>query len=186
MASETILVPLYREHSAALDSMYSGIQRRLTGNKYVDKENARTRVVGGATEVAERLEADQKGSKRVAIVDDDIQLRTAYSFVLEHLGYRTLVASDGDEIVSQVLDAKKAAPDLILMDYRLPKMNGLEAAKTILRKRPVIKIIIATADDSIRQGAISAGMAFLQKPFSLDELASAITESLGEGASASP
>jgi CheY-like chemotaxis protein len=185
VASKTVLVLLYREHSAATGSVHADTQRLLTG-KHVDKENARTRAVGSATKVAERLEADQKAPKRVAIVDDDIQLRTAYSFVLEHLGYRTLVASDGDEIVNQVLDATDAAPDLILMDYRLPKMNGLTAAKAILRKRPVIKIIISTADDSIRQEAISAGMTFLQKPFSLDELARAIAESLGEGASADP
>ena len=75
---------------------------------------------------------------------------------------------------------------MILMDYRLPKMNGLEAAKAILRKRPAIKIIISTADDSIREEAVSAGMTFLQKPFSLDELASAIAESLGGDASANP
>ena len=185
MASKTVLVLLYREHSADTDSFNPDTQRLLTG-KYVYKEEARTRAFGSATEVAERLEADQKASKRVAIVDDDIQLRTAYSFVLEHLGYRTLMAGDGDEIVNRVLDAKGAAPDLILMDYRLPKMNGLVAAKAIRRKRPTIKIIISTADDSIRKEAISAGMTFLQKPFSLDELASAIAESLGGGASANP
>jgi CheY-like chemotaxis protein len=186
MASKTVLVLLYREHPAGIAFANADGQRLLTGKKYVDKEDARKRVVGKATEVAEGLEVDQKTRKRVAIVDDDIQLRTAYSFVLEHLGYRTLMACDGDEIVDQVLDAKKTAPDLILMDYRLPKMNGLDAAKAILRKRPMIKIIISTADDSVRQEAISAGMAFLQKPFSLDELASAISESLGGGASPNP
>jgi CheY-like chemotaxis protein len=186
MASKTVLVLLYREHSADVDLTYADTQRLLTGKKYVGEEDHRRRAVGSATVVAERLEADQKARKRVAIVDDDVQLRTAYSFVLEHLGYRTLMASDGDEIVNQVLDAKEGAPDLILMDYRLPKMNGLEAAKAILRKRPIIKIIISTADDSVRKDAISAGMAFLQKPFSMDELASAITESLGGGGSANP
>jgi CheY-like chemotaxis protein len=185
VASKTVLVLLYRERSAGTDSAYADAKRPLAG-KYVDKENARTRTVGGATEVAERLEAAQKARKRVAIVDDDIQLRMAYSFVLEHLGYRTLMAGDGDEIVDQVLDAKEAAPDLILMDYRLPKTNGLEAAKAILRKRPIIKIIISTADDSVRRDAISAGMTFLQKPFSMDELASAIAESLGIGTSTNP
>jgi CheY-like chemotaxis protein len=60
----------------------------------------------------------------------------------------------------------------------------LEAAKKILRNRPRVKIIMSTADDSVKQEAISAGMTFLQKPFSLGELASAIRESLGEDASA--
>ena len=106
-------------------------------------------------------------------------LLTTYSLVLEHLGYLILTASDGDEIIDQVLDSKGDVPDVILMDYRMPRTNGLEAARTILQNRPGIKIIISTADDSIRQEAISNGMAFLQKPFSVDELAVAIRECLG-------
>jgi two-component system chemotaxis response regulator CheY len=183
MASKAVLVLLYREASAGADSSSADTQLLAPGDEYGGKERVRRVVVGNAAKVAERLETDQKIRKRIAIVDDDFHLRTTYSFVLEHLGYKTLIASDGDEIVNRVLDAKEAVPDVILMDYRMPKMNGLEAAKTILRNRPDIKIIISTADDSVRQEAISAGTTFLQKPFSLEELASAIRESLGGDAS---
>jgi CheY-like chemotaxis protein len=184
MASKAVLVLLCREHAADSGFIYTFAQGLPEGDGYGDGERARRRVAGSAGETAGRREVDPDPLKRVAIVDDDFELQTTYCFVLEHLGYGTLTASDGDEIVNQVLYGHEPAPDVILMDYRMPKMNGLEAAKRILRNRPGIKIIISTADDSDKGEAISAGMTFLQKPFSLDELASAIRESLGDDASA--
>jgi CheY-like chemotaxis protein len=180
MASKTVLVLLCRELSAESGHIYTGVQGPPNGEEHGHKDKVRRRAVGSAGETAEGWKVDPEPPKRVAIVDDDFELLTTYSAVLEHLGYATLTASDGDEIVDQVLSGHEAAPDVILMDYRMPKMNGLEAAKRILRNRPGIKIIMSTADDSVKQEAISAGMTFLQKPFSLGELARAIRESLGE------
>jgi CheY-like chemotaxis protein len=187
MASKTVLVLLCR--NAALDSLptYAGARRPPDGEAHGDKDKARRRVVGSAGETIGRREVDPEPPKRVAIVDDDFELLTTYSVVLEHLGYMTLTANDGDEIVDQVLHGHEAAPDVILMDYRMPKMNGLEAAKRILRNSPGIKIIMSTADDSVKHEAIAAGMTFLQKPFSLEKLANAIRESLdGDASAANP
>jgi two-component system, chemotaxis family, chemotaxis protein CheY len=180
LASKTVLVLLCRPPSAEPGRIYATPQGPSEGEGRGDKDSVRRRVVGSADQTAGRgARADPEPPKRVAIVDDDFELLTTYSVVLEHLGYTTLTANDGDEIVNQVLYGPEAAPDVILMDYRMPKMNGLEAAKKILRNRPQVKIIMSTADDSVKQEAISAGMTFLQKPFSLGELASAIRESLG-------
>jgi two-component system, chemotaxis family, chemotaxis protein CheY len=185
MASKTVLVLLCRPPSAESGRIYMSPQGLSDGEGRGDKDDARRRVVGSSGQAAGwGGRVDTEPPKRVAIVDDDFELLTTYSVVLEHLGYTTLTANDGDEIVDQVLHGHEPAPDVILMDYRMPKMNGLEAAKKILRNRPGVKIIMSTADDSVKQEAISAGMTFLQKPFSLGELASAIRESLGEDASA--
>jgi CheY-like chemotaxis protein len=184
MASKTILVLLFREPSAQPGRIYKGAQELPEEERDGDKDKAGRRAVGNAVGAAGEWKADTEPPKRIAIVDDDFELLTTYSVVLEHLGYATLTATDGDEIVNQVLHGHEAAPDVILMDYRMPKMNGLEAAKRILRNRPGIKIIMSTADDSVKQEAIATGMTFLQKPFSLDELASAIRESLAEDVSA--
>jgi CheY-like chemotaxis protein len=70
-------------------------------------------------------------------------------------------------------------PDLILMDYRMPTMNGMQAAERILRVRPEVKIIIATADDRVRPEVTSAGLYFLQKPFSISTLGRMIEEAVG-------
>ena len=179
MARKTVLVFLYREPPEQSGAVSTGAQGAPGDDEHGDKGKPRRRTAGSGAKADGMGEKDQDLPKRVAIVDDDLELRTTYSFVLEHLGYRTLTASDGDEIVNHVLRVDAESPDVILMDYRMPKMNGLEAAKRILRDRPGTKIIISTADDSVKQQAISAGMTFLQKPFSLDELADAIEESLG-------
>ena len=56
------------------------------------------------------------------------------------------------------------------MDYRMPEMNGIEAAKIIQRYRKNTKIILTTAYDSVKQEALSEGLMFLQKPVSKDDL----------------
>ncbi|MGH9918285.1 MAG: response regulator, partial [Nitrososphaerales archaeon] len=114
----------------------------------------------------------------VAIVDDEPDLTFVYSILVKKLGYYAeYVAHDGDEIVRAVL-ADGIHPAVILMDYRMPAMNGMQAAERILRARPEIRIIIATADDSVRREVIAAGLFFIQKPFSGKELAKAIEDSL--------
>jgi CheY-like chemotaxis protein len=118
--------------------------------------------------------AMKKVTRRIAIVEDEKDLALMFSILLKTLGYLTeYVAHDGTEIVQAVSDGS-IHPDLILMDYRMPKMNGLEAAEKLRVLRPDLKIIIATADDSVRQATISAGLMFIQKPFSMRVLAKTI------------
>jgi DNA-binding NtrC family response regulator len=117
--------------------------------------------------------------KSIAIVDDEEDLCSLFSILVKRLGYNAAcVAHDGDEIVQLVLE-DSIHPDLILMDYRMPTMNGMQAAEKILRVRPEIKIIIATADDSIRRDVISAGFFFLLKPISIQALTKTMEEALG-------
>ncbi|MDA4118447.1 MAG: response regulator [Thaumarchaeota archaeon] len=108
---------------------------------------------------------DKKIGKRVAIVDDEEDLALVISMLVRHLGYEIeCIAHDGDEIVRAVTDGKH--PDVIIMDYRMPVMNGLQAAEMVLKELPDVRIIIVSADDSVRQAALSAGLFFLPKPFS--------------------
>jgi CheY-like chemotaxis protein len=107
--------------------------------------------------------------KRIAIVDDEEDLCSVISMLIRHLGYDIeCIAHGGDEIVQAIVDGKH--PDVIIMDYRMPEMNGLQAAETILKEMPNVKIIVASADDSIKQAALSAGLFFLPKPFSTSSL----------------
>ena len=75
----------------------------------------------------------------------------------------------GEDIVHAVRN-RQVEPDIVIMDYRLPGMNGIEAAKRIVRRMPNAKVVITTADDSIRPAAEDAGLLFLQKPFTIDHL----------------
>jgi CheY-like chemotaxis protein len=109
-------------------------------------------------------------SLRIAVVDDDKDLSEIYSKVLQKLGYPTpSVFNDGTSLV-RALMANRDSFDLIIMDYRMPEMNGIEAAKIIQRYRKNVKIIMLSAYESVREKADDIGVPFLQKPFSMDQL----------------
>jgi DNA-binding NtrC family response regulator len=117
----------------------------------------------------------EQKEKLVAIVDDDRSICASVSKLIERLGYRPpIVAHDGEEIVTAIVN-HGLSPDVIMMDYRLPGMDGLEASKKISKSRPGIKIILATSDDSVKSAALSEGFEFLQKPFSLRMLTRTIS-----------
>jgi two-component system, chemotaxis family, chemotaxis protein CheY len=123
--------------------------------------------------------APDKVATRIAIVDDEDDLCSLLSMLVKRLGYLLeFVAHDGSEAVRAVSDGS-TRPDVILMDYRMPKMDGIQAAKEIRRFMPETKIILATADESVRRDAVSAGLFFLQKPFSTAALVGTIDHALG-------
>jgi CheY-like chemotaxis protein len=129
-------------------------------------------------EWADAKKRSRRGDISIAIVDDEEEICHLFATLIKNLGYREeLIAHDGAEIVRYVVD-QGSHPDLIIMDYRMPLMNGMQAAEKILRAKPDIKIIITTADDSVKKEALAAGMRFLQKPFSLSVLAKAIEDAL--------
>lgn len=121
----------------------------------------------------DRIETKEE-KRSLAIVDDNRDICVTISKLVEHLGFnKSIIAHDGKEIVREVV-CNGRSPAVILMDYRLPLMNGLEAAERISQVRPDIKIILATSDESVKSKAESAGFGFLKKPFSLEALVRAI------------
>ena len=78
---------------------------------------------------------------KIAIVDDDPDLPLLYSQVIGKLGYKSpSIFNNGTSIVN-ALSADHLSFDLIIMDYRMPEMNGVEAAKIIHRYRNHTKIL---------------------------------------------
>jgi CheY-like chemotaxis protein len=119
-------------------------------------------------------------AKKIAIVDNDEELRLLFAQVVSRLGYQVeFVARDGDELVDAVSKGS-IHPDVILMDYRMARMNGLEAAAKVLRIAPKTQIILDTADDLVRRDATSAGLFFLLKPFPTVALVKTIEDALAK------
>jgi two-component system cell cycle sensor histidine kinase/response regulator CckA len=107
---------------------------------------------------------------RISIVEDEQDLLTVYLTFLEGLGYDWISTFlNGEDFVRAVSEGS-APPDVVIMDFRLPGKNGIEVAKLITALRPNVKVIITTADDSVRHEAKALGFSFLQKPFSLLQL----------------
>jgi CheY-like chemotaxis protein len=111
------------------------------------------------------------GSHAVLVVEDHKDLRELVALFLRFHGYEVVQAANGAEAVQ---NAVSADPKFILLDIRLPDMNGVEVARRILRLKPDIPIVGWTADyvsNSYRDTLLQAGFIdCLQKPFSLSEV----------------
>jgi CheY-like chemotaxis protein len=127
------------------------------------------------------IEIQKKKLEKIAIVDDEESLCALFSLMAKKLGYSTeFTAHNGREIVTAVLN-KTISPDLIIMDYRMPVMNGLQAAELIRKNEPEIPILIASADDTIRDSAESLGLNYLQKPFNFRQFSEALNQAYAKG-----
>lgn len=107
---------------------------------------------------------------RILVVDDNKNIRQTVSLALESLDYFVHTAFDGKDAMLQ-LDSDKY--DLIITDYKMPGMDGMELLKQAVDKYPEMKVAIITAhgtvDNAVEAMKIGA-VDFLQKPFTPKEL----------------
>jgi len=118
------------------------------------------------------LDADTmtKEALRILICEDEGLTSLRLRKELSSLGYKIVgEAKDGRESISL---AKKVRPDVILMDIRLPKLNGIEATKRIMEDNPTAIIMLtAYSNDNFIEEAIAAGAsAYLVKPVDSEQL----------------
>jgi len=119
---------------------------------------------------------------RVLVVDDNRDLGKLTSEILKERGFRVNIAFDG---VSALARIKQEPYDLMILDYRLPRISGLTVLERTLRIRPSLKTIMISAfgDESTRARAKELGAyAFLDKPFDIDGLVKVVKKALnGKG-----
>ena len=101
----------------------------------------------------------------IAIVDDDVQLVRTYELLFKHKHIPvSFVAYDGLEAIEKLRKAEPK-PRVIIIDYRMEPMSGLDLMKEVLAIEPRTKIIFVSGDDRIQQESVDAGAAvFLKKP----------------------
>jgi two-component system phosphate regulon response regulator PhoB len=105
-------------------------------------------------------------------MEDEDALATLLSYNLEKEGYRVVVASDGEEGMLQI---EERLPDLVLLDWMLPKLSGIEVCRRIrgkseTRNMPII-MLTARGEESDRIRGLDTGADdYLTKPFSMTEL----------------
>ena len=116
-------------------------------------------------------------SGKILVVDDSCDLREMLEKVLSARGWHPIFAESGRKALDKL---ERETPGIILMDMRMPGMNGFELA-TILKKHPFhrrIPILAATAFPAhiARQRCLAAGCDdFISKPFSLAALQTSLT-----------
>lgn len=121
-------------------------------------------------------------SKRILIVDDEPDVLKLAAFRLKRWGYEILTASDG-QIGLEVIQNEK--PDLVLLDLRLPNMDGVDVCKKVkndeaLKHIPII-LFTATADIAVAETAKEVGAdGYIVKPFEPEQLLEKIKSIAGE------
>mgnify|MGYP001545873477 CR=1 FL=1 len=118
------------------------------------------------------------------LVDDDEDLRDAMALIFEAHGFRTVGASDGVDAFAKL--ERSGRPALILLDVRMPRMNGVEFLRLIRHTpRATIPVLALTGDPAACRDAIDAGaVGCLQKPIDPGRLLDAIRAQLGPEARA--
>jgi len=114
----------------------------------------------------------------VLIVDDQNGIRVLLTEVFSSEGYRTFQASNGKLALEIVREHK---PDLVLLDMKIPGMDGLEILKHIKKIDTSIKVIMMTAYgelDMIKEATESGALMHFTKPFDIDELRTAVNAEL--------
>jgi two-component system phosphate regulon response regulator PhoB len=112
----------------------------------------------------------------VLVMEDEDALATLLSYNLEKEGYHVVVASDGEEGMLQI---DERLPDLVLLDWMLPKLSGIEVCRRIrgkpeTRNLPII-MLTARGEESDRVRGLDTGADdYLTKPFSMTELTARI------------
>ena len=117
----------------------------------------------------------------IFLIDDDTSIVTLFDKFLTILGHEIVAKAYNGEEAVKIFQGFRNCPDLILMDHRMPKKDGLTAAREILNANNDCKIIFFSADYSIKDEALSLGARyFLEKPFQLDKLTSVIEKIISE------
>lgn len=136
--------------------------------------------VATPTEAHETVELHRDDFAKVLLVEDDERLRPAVARLLEQAGYVVREAPHG-EAALELLATEADSIDLVITDLVMPGMSGRELSETISRKYPSLRVLFTsgyTDDGVIRRGMIERGYPFVQKPFTRDQLLSAIDQAL--------
>jgi two-component system, response regulator, stage 0 sporulation protein F len=113
-------------------------------------------------------------SDKILIVDDQYGIRILLNEVFQKEGYKTFQAANGVQAIDIV---QKHSPDLVLLDMKIPGMDGIEILKRLKKIDPEIRVIIMTAYgelDMIQEAKDLGAITHFAKPFDIDEIREAV------------
>jgi len=169
-----------------------GIVKQNNGfiNVYSEPGNGTTfkiyipRFADHAVETPRELAAEVPPSRgeTVLLVEDDPSILKMGKSMLERLGYRVLASGSPHEAIG-LAEKHRSEIHLLITDVVMPEMNGRDLADRLQSLYPDIKNLFMsgyTADVIAHRGVLNEGVRFIQKPFSMQDLALKVREALGE------
>lgn len=121
-----------------------------------------------------------KSEHRILVVDDDKDMTATLTLVLNEEGYEAIAAYNGHEAIEAVTEKRF---DLILMDIKMPGLNGVETYKEIRKIRPGVPVVMMTAyavEDLVKEALEHSAREVIYKPFDTEEMLELINK-LKEG-----
>lgn len=118
--------------------------------------------------------SEQSQSRRVVIAEDEALIRMDLAEMLAEEGYDVVAAvEDGEQAVSRTEELR---PDLVVMDIKMPRLDGIAAAERIASQRiaPVVMLTAFSQRDLVERARDAGAMAYLVKPFTKSDLMPAI------------
>ena len=111
-------------------------------------------------------------SKKILIVDDEVDLVETVRFPLEMEGYHVLISYNGEDALNQ---ARKENPDLILLDLMLPKLDGYKVCRLLkfddrYKHIPILMLTAKTQERDKALGMETGATEYITKPFEMDDL----------------
>ncbi len=114
----------------------------------------------------------------ILVVDDDAEVRAFLTELLEAMGHKVEAFESAETAIGA---SGGTPPDLALIDFAMPSMNGAQLARVLRERHPNLPIAFVTgyAESEQLEGALGGGVPVLRKPFGIDELSSLVADFVG-------
>ncbi|MFO3796056.1 MAG: response regulator transcription factor [Anaerolineales bacterium] len=119
---------------------------------------------------------------KILAAEDERDIRDLIAFTLRFAGHEVTTATNGEEAVSM---AEQIKPDLILLDVRMPRMNGYDACRAIkanpnLKDIPVVFLSAKGQESEVQAGLQAGAEEYILKPFAPDQLIERVRQILAK------
>ena len=118
--------------------------------------------------------ANKTDMLRVLVVDDEQDIREGSERILSRVGFQVITASRGEEALEKL---NKVGAEIVLLDLKMPGIDGMEILKQVKATRPEIEVIVLTGhgSEADRKQCMQLGaFAYMQTPVDIDELSATL------------
>jgi two-component system, cell cycle sensor histidine kinase and response regulator CckA len=126
--------------------------------------------------------AERPNGETILVVEDDAAIRANVRECVQHLGYSALEAPSGAAAL-RLCEQLHGKVDLVMTDLVMPGMSGLELAEQLTQRFPAVGLLFTSGyseDGVARRGLLREGTVFLEKPYTVADLANAVQRALSE------